>query len=277
MSKPAPGHKDAVYHTECTGYALETVKAHSSPSEQTLFGACFCPFVHRVWIALEYLEAPYQYREVDPYKKPADLLELNPKGLVPALKLVNGKGLSESTVILEYIDEKYGGASGKSLLPPLSDPYERALYRLAVDKTNRNLIPSFYRYLQAQEVEAQLEGAKEFTAHLSDFVRTMSTSPTSAGFWDGQSLSIVDCTVAPWLYRATNVLRHFRGFDPQQLLEADVFERWSKWTQAVFGLDAFKATTSTDELYLDSYVRYAQNRPMTSQVADAINKGRGLP
>lgn len=43
--------------------------------------------------------APYQYREVDPYKKPADLLELNSKGLVPALKLENGKGLAESTVM----------------------------------------------------------------------------------------------------------------------------------------------------------------------------------
>lgn len=45
------------------------------------------------------ITAPYQYREVDPYKKPADLLELNPKGLVPALKLSNGKGLAESTVM----------------------------------------------------------------------------------------------------------------------------------------------------------------------------------
>jgi len=45
------------------------------------------------------LTAPYQYREVDPYKKPADLLELNPKGLVPALKLPNGKALAESSVM----------------------------------------------------------------------------------------------------------------------------------------------------------------------------------
>lgn len=125
-------------------------------------------------------------------------------------------------------------------------------------------------------MEAQLEGAKEFTSNLSDFVRGMSSSG-SAGFWDGKSLSIVDCTVAPWLYRATNVLKHFRGFDPQHLLEPDVLKRWNSWAEAVFGLDAFKATTSTDDLYLDSYVRYAQNRPMTSQVADAINKGRGLP
>lgn len=38
-----------------------------------------------------------------------------------------------------------------------------------------------------------------------------------------------------------------------------------------------KATTSTDELYVDSYARYAENRPNTSQVANAVNSGRGLP
>ena len=37
------------------------------------------------------------------------------------------------------------------------------------------------------------------------------------------------------------------------------------------------ATTSSDELYLDSYERYAENRPDTSQVARAVNEGRGLP
>lgn len=174
---------------------------------------------------------------------------------------------------LEYVDEKYGSGSGKSLLPSLSDPYERARYRLTVDKVNRNLIPAFYRYLQAQETDKQLEGAKEFTDHLTDFVKSMAPGT----FWDGKALSIVDCTVAPWLFRATNVLRHFRGFEPKDLLEADVYKRWSEWSSAVFGLEAFKATTSTDDLYLDSYVRYAQNRPMTSQVAEAINKGRGLP
>lgn len=174
---------------------------------------------------------------------------------------------------LEYIDERFGTGSGKSLLPSLSDPYERARYRLNVDKVNRNLIPAFYRYLQAQETDKQLEGAKEFTDALTEFVNSMAPGT----FWNGSTLSIVDCTVAPWLFRATNVLKHFRGFEATKLLDADVHKRWEQWTTAVFELDAFKATTSTDDLYLDSYVRYAQNRPMTSQVAEAINKGRGLP
>lgn len=46
--------------------------------------------------------------EVDPYKKPKDLLEVSPKGLVPGLKLHKynpPRALNESTVILEYLEE----------------------------------------------------------------------------------------------------------------------------------------------------------------------------
>ena len=46
--------------------------------------------------------------EVDPYKKPADLLEVSPKGLVPGLRFNDTtppRGLNESTVILEYLEE----------------------------------------------------------------------------------------------------------------------------------------------------------------------------
>lgn len=46
--------------------------------------------------------------EVDPYKKPADLLEVSPKGLVPALRLENHsppRAVNESTVILEFLEE----------------------------------------------------------------------------------------------------------------------------------------------------------------------------
>ena len=46
--------------------------------------------------------------EVDPYQKPQDLLELSPKGLVPALKLhtyTPPRALNESTIILEYLEE----------------------------------------------------------------------------------------------------------------------------------------------------------------------------
>ena len=44
----------------------------------------------------------YQYVEVDPYKKPESLLEVNPRGLVPALRHGDW-GIGESTVLMEYV------------------------------------------------------------------------------------------------------------------------------------------------------------------------------
>ena len=60
--------------------------------------------MQRVWIALEAKNLDYQYIEVDPYKKPQSLLEVNPQGLVPALR--HGEwACYESTVLIEYASE----------------------------------------------------------------------------------------------------------------------------------------------------------------------------
>jgi hypothetical protein len=61
MSKAGDSGKR--YHLQCTGLALETAEKHASDdSELTFFAACFCPFVQRVWVALEFLGIPYKVR-----------------------------------------------------------------------------------------------------------------------------------------------------------------------------------------------------------------------
>ena len=47
------------HRSQATGNALETVKARSGQAELTLFAGCFCPFVQRVWVALEYYGIEY--------------------------------------------------------------------------------------------------------------------------------------------------------------------------------------------------------------------------
>jgi len=107
----------------------------------------------------------------------------------------------------------------------------------------------------------------------------------------------VDIQFAPWMIRLKRVLKPYRGWpDPEP------GSRWKAWVDAVEGHEAVRATTSGDELYLDSYERYAgefifakiywgerisgdmfadeinaENRPNTSQLANAINSGKGLP
>ncbi|KAI0064996.1 glutathione S-transferase, partial [Artomyces pyxidatus] len=275
------------YHLLCTGDALETVKRHSEEEDITLFGSCFCPFVQRVWVAFEYLGIPYKSNfvdEVDPYKKPKELLEVSPKGLVPGLKLHRydpPRALNESTVIMEYIEESACLATittQRTLLPPATDPYARALVRLQADHVSRTVVPAFYRYLQAQDADAQIAGGKEFHESLDQLVGLLERAEREAGpglgdgLWrEGGQLNWTDTLVGPWLFRAANVLKHYCGF------EMPSGPKFDAWVRRLFEHPAFKGTCSTEDLYLDSYERYAYNRPNTSQVANAINSGRGLP
>ena len=91
------------------------------------------------------------------------------------------------------------------------------------------------------------------------------------------------------MFRANNVLKRYRGFEMPE------GAKFNAWLNRLFEHPAFKSTCSTDELYLDSYerrarsrssvfthlahspYRYAFSRPNTSQVANAINSGKGLP
>ncbi|KAH9955885.1 glutathione S-transferase [Lactifluus volemus] len=271
------------YHLHCTGDALNTVNAHVGEADITLFGSCFCPFVQRVWVAFEYLDIPYRYHEVDPYKKTEELLQVSPKGLVPALKLhafTPPRSLNESTVILEYLDDLASDTTGRSLLPPRSDPYARALVRLQADYISRTLVPLFYRFLQAQDMERQMVYKEEFSAaleHLASLLERQRVSAvtglgTGSGLWsESGELNWTDVMVGPWLFRASNVLRHYRAF------ELPAGSKISAWVDRLVAHPSFKATCSTEELYLDSYERYAFHRPNTSQVANAINSGLELP
>lgn len=51
-----------VYHNHCTGEALQTVQRHTADEDIVLFAGCFCPFVQRAWVTLEYLGIPYKVR-----------------------------------------------------------------------------------------------------------------------------------------------------------------------------------------------------------------------
>ncbi|KAI9847546.1 MAG: hypothetical protein M1838_000845, partial [Thelocarpon superellum] len=201
---------EKTYHKKATGLASVTVKKHSKESDLKLFGSCFCPFVQRIWIALEVKGIPYQYVEVDPYKKPDSLLEIN-----------------------------------------------------------RHIIPGFYRCLQTQDVGKQVEHAEELKVEIS---KVVDVADRQGPFFLGPAISVVDIQFAPWMLRLSRVLKPYRGWpDPE------AGSRWGLWVTAIEGHDAVRATTSTDDLYLDSYERYADNRPNTSQLANAVNAGRGLP
>ncbi|KAJ9647863.1 hypothetical protein H2199_001639 [Coniosporium tulheliwenetii] len=231
------------YHKKATGNALNTVKSHSKECDLKLYGSCFCPFVQRVWISLEVKGIPYQYIEVDPYKKPDLLLQINPRGLVPALRHGDW-GCYESTVLMEYLEDL---SEGQALLPP--QPKTRAHSRLWSDHINRHIIPSFYRFLQEQDPQKQVTLADELKTEIGKIV---DVADPNGPFFLGPDISFVDIQMAPWVVRLNRVLKPYRGWP-----EPEPDSRWGKWVKAIEENEHVRATTSTDELYLDSYERYA--------------------
>ncbi|KAK5741304.1 hypothetical protein LTR17_004010 [Elasticomyces elasticus] len=251
------------YNKHATGLAWETAQAHSSEKELKLYGSCFCPFVHRVWISLEHKKLDYEYVEVDVYRKPKLLLDINPRGLVPALRHGDW-GCYESTVLMEYLEDLGGNIS---LLP--KDPKIRAHSRLWSDHINRHIIPLFYRYLQAQDPKDQVQFAKDLQEQIATLV---SAADERGPFFLGEDMTFVDVQMAPWVIRLEKVLKPYKGWP-----EPEPGTRWEKWVRAIENNEAVKKTTSDDQLYLDSYERYAENRKNVSQVSEAINSGKGLP
>ena len=88
------GSPDEKIHPVATGRAAKTVEQHQEPQDLVFYSGwvsgrpspshCrsdsrdeyrqFCPYVQRAWIVLEERGIPYQYKEVNPYKKEAHFL-----------------------------------------------------------------------------------------------------------------------------------------------------------------------------------------------------------
>ncbi|PCH35583.1 glutathione-S-transferase [Wolfiporia cocos MD-104 SS10] len=253
------GHENI--HPVATGPAAETVAQHQDPQDRVLYAGWFCPFSQRAWITLEEKKISYQYKEVNPYNKERDLhfLDINPKGLVPAIEY-KGRALYESLILCEFLEDAYPDHT-PHLLP--KDPFERAYVRLWIDHVSKAIIPAFYRTVQAQEPEKQQTGLQEFCKAL----RTISEKAKGPYFL-GEQFSFVDVAIAPWAVRDYIVKEH-RGY-----IRAAVGGGWKEWAEQLEKRESVIKTFSLPEHYRTFYATYLRGEAQ-GEIAKAIRSGRG--
>ncbi|GJE91373.1 glutathione S-transferase family protein [Phanerochaete sordida] len=256
MSSP-----DVQIFPHATGEAAKTVEKHQEPQDLIFYSGWFCPYVQRTWIALEERGIPYQYVEVNPYKKEKHFLEINPKGLVPAVEY-KGRALYESLILCEFLEDTYPAATPR-LLP--ADTAERAYARIWVDFVTKNVVPNFMRLIQAQSPEKQ-DAAR---ADLYKGLRTFADQARGPYFL-GDEFSLVDVALAPWIVREWVVVEN-RGYD-----RAAVSDPWKKYADLVEQRDSIRRTSSERQHFIDIYGRYLRDEAQ-SEAAKAIREGRAIP
>ncbi|OMO79176.1 hypothetical protein COLO4_24509 [Corchorus olitorius] len=136
-----------------------------------LHGMWASPSSKRVELALKLKGIPFEFVEEDLLNKSPQLLQFNPVYKKIPVLVHNGKPISESLVILEYIDETW--KNNPCLLP--KDPYKRAKVRFWTSYVQEQLFETMFKVVktdgEAQEkaitevfekLQVLEEGMKEF-------------------------------------------------------------------------------------------------------------------
>ncbi|PON67058.1 S-crystallin [Trema orientale] len=160
-------------------------------------------YCKRVELALKVKGIPYKSLEEDLSNKSELLLSYNPVHKKVPVLVHNGNPISESLVILEYIDEYWNNSP--KLLP--EDPYQRAKVRFWATFFDQKVIPHILPIFMSKGLE-QEKAIEDFIALLKMFEDGIKKDfPGKFPFFSsGQSLDFLDIIVGSNLcgYRAIN-------------------------------------------------------------------------
>ncbi|MBS64646.1 glutathione S-transferase N-terminal domain-containing protein [Salinisphaera sp.] len=155
----------------------------------TLYSRPGCVHSHRVRLIMaEKGVASYKVVELREDEESEDLLELNPYNTVPTL-VDRDLVVYDPRIILEYIDERYPH-------PPLMpvDPVLRAQYRLAIFRMEADL------YELCEDLDGTPAVARKARERMTELLTTLAAD-FSPREYIGEEFSLVDCTLAPILWR----------------------------------------------------------------------------
>jgi len=187
-------------------------------ASMTLFSDPRDHYSHRVRMVLCEKGVSVDVVDVDPSQRPEDLSEINPYGTLPTL-LDRDLVLYKSTVIMEYLDERF---PHPPLLPVY--PVARAQCRLLMHRIELDWSKRVDVLMAGRGRETAMDKArKELRESLAAIAPVFADRP----FFMNEDFTLVDCFVAPILWRldALDLKMSARQLKPMQKYMNEMFER----------------------------------------------------
>ena len=187
-------------------------------ASMTLFSDPRDHYSHRVRMVLCEKGVTVDVVDVDPSQRPEELSEINPYGTLPTL-LDRDLVLYKSTVIMEYLDERF---PHPPLLPVY--PVARAQCRLLMHRIELDWSTRVDVLMAGRGREAAMDKArKELRESLAAIAPVFADRP----FFMNEEFTLVDCFVAPILWRldALDLKMSARQLKPMQRYMDEMFER----------------------------------------------------
>ncbi len=169
-------------------------------SVMTLFSSPTDAWSHRTRLVLAEKNISIDIADVEQGNLPEDLLDLNPYNSVPTL-VDRDLVLYDSRVIMEYLDERFPH-------PPLMpvDPVTRAHFRLALFRIEKDwyeradaIVRAGDRKPAGGKAAARLAGGE--AKALEESILSSADIFLAKRFFLSDEFSLVDCTIAPILWR----------------------------------------------------------------------------
>ena len=167
----------------------------------TLFSEKTDIYSHQVRIVLAEKGVAYEIENIVPGVISEDLMEINPRGTIPTL-VDRDLVLSNARIIMEYLDERFPH-------PPLMPVYPvlRAQCRLNMHRIQND----WYSLIVQVDKDPTSESSQKILKQLREEILALSSVFADSTYFLSDDFSLVDCYVAPLLWRMHNLGVEFTG------------------------------------------------------------------
>ncbi|WGE42937.1 stringent starvation protein SspA [Actinobacillus equuli] len=170
-------------------------------SVMTLFSDKNDVYSHQVRIVLAEKGVPYEIENISPDTISEDLMEVNPYGNVPTL-VDRDLVLFNSRIIMEYLDERFPHPPLMPVYPVLRGKCRLTMHRIEQD---------WYSLIDIVNKDPESKEAKKALLQLRDEMLALGPVFAATPYFMNEEFSLVDCYVAPLLWKMHNLGVEFSG------------------------------------------------------------------